>query len=267
MPALRARFAPALPSTALRYDIAQNLTGTQQTQAIENLGLDATTLRNLPDIPEILQDDRAYYVATTGSNSNSGQSSLDPFLTIQHAIDAVYSLDVNGHAVTINVAAGTYSEDLSLNGGLRGDNGFSLSLVGDTVTPSNVTLSSTDTCIFAFGGTVIVRGLKFVNPTGHALYSIYGGVINYMSCEFGDCTAGYHVVAVGTGSTNGWTSNGTNTISGNGIAHIAAFGQGANAGGSAVSTINLVGTPHFSDAFVVCEGGGIDVENITFTGT
>jgi len=36
---LKARFLPALPSTAVRYDVAQTLTGPQQTQVKENIGL------------------------------------------------------------------------------------------------------------------------------------------------------------------------------------------------------------------------------------
>ncbi|MFC2136352.1 hypothetical protein ACFLTH_17185 [Bacteroidota bacterium] len=49
-----------------------------------------------------------YYVATTGDDSTGDGSSGNPWLTIQHAIDTV------GDGDTINVATGTYAEDLTI---------------------------------------------------------------------------------------------------------------------------------------------------------
>jgi len=218
---------------------------------------------------EILTADATFYVRTDGNDSNNGLTNTagGAFRTIQNAVNVAYALDLNNHNVTIQVAEGTYSEDVSFFTPFVG-NGF-VTIIGDTVTPSNVTVSSAAWCFLASGYLAggLLRGLKFVCPAGSALFALGGGFFDYMSCEFGDCTGGYHGVAVGTGASVGWSSNGTNIISGGAIAHLAAFGTGAVVGGSALSTINLVGTPNFSDAFVVCEGAGVDVENITFTGT
>lgn len=213
---------------------------------------------------EILQADRNYYVATTGSNSNNGLSLATAFLTIQHAVDIASTLDFNNHYVTINVAAGTYNEDISV-GSLTGAPDFGLAIIGDVATPSNNTLSSIAICLFAFGplAQVFISGFKFTCPAGSALYAIDQAGIGYVSCEFGDCSGGYHNVAV-SGASVGWQQNGDSTISGGAIAHIGAFV--ATAGGSSFHTRTLVGTPNFSDAFVVSEGAEVDVENITFVG-
>jgi len=55
-----------------------------------------------------------YYVATTGNNNNDGLTVGTPFLTIAKAISMIPQI-VN-HAVTINVAAGTYAEDVLIAG-------------------------------------------------------------------------------------------------------------------------------------------------------
>jgi len=63
------------------------------------------------DIRETLSQDRTYYVATTGSNSNTGLASGAEFLTIAKALDAVSKLDFNGFVITIQIADGTYSSE------------------------------------------------------------------------------------------------------------------------------------------------------------
>ena len=54
-------------------------------------------------------DENAFYVATTGNNSNNGTESA-PFLTIAHALSFVKP---SGNPTTIYVASGTYSPDLT----------------------------------------------------------------------------------------------------------------------------------------------------------
>ncbi|WP_145960604.1 right-handed parallel beta-helix repeat-containing protein [Acidiferrobacter sp. SPIII_3] len=52
---------------------------------------------------------QTYYVATTGSDSNNGLSPQTPFLTIQHAIEAV------GPGGTIEVMGGTYPGGITID--------------------------------------------------------------------------------------------------------------------------------------------------------
>jgi hypothetical protein len=68
-------------------------------------------------VREMLAADRDYYVnATLGSDSNTGLTSgAGAFATIQKAVDVVCdTLDLQKYDVVINVAAGTYAEEISL---------------------------------------------------------------------------------------------------------------------------------------------------------
>jgi hypothetical protein len=68
-------------------------------------------------VREMLEADRDYYVRTDGSDSNTGLANTagGAFLTIQKAVDVVCdTLDLQKYDVVINVAAGTYAEEISL---------------------------------------------------------------------------------------------------------------------------------------------------------
>lgn len=214
--------------------------------------------------PRILTTDNNYFVSPNGNDGHTGATSGKPLRTIQRALDIAAATNFNGHYIEIDAMAGTYNEDLSL-ANLVGAPDFGLTIVGNKATPSSVIINSASGCVTASGPTAQlgVYGLKFICPAGSALFGVDRGYIDFNSCEFGDCTGGYHMVAVSGGNIQ-WSSAGDNVISGNAIAHIAAFV--ASAGGSAVHTVTLVGTPHFSDAFVVAEGSEVDIENVTFVG-
>lgn len=67
-----------------------------------------------------LEADVAYYVATTGSDLTGDGTQAKPYKTIQRAVD-ILPKDLNGYTATIQVAAGTYGEDVkisSLHGGM-----------------------------------------------------------------------------------------------------------------------------------------------------
>ena len=68
---------------------------------------------------ERLTANRTYYVRTDGSNSNTGlvNSAGGAFLTLQKALSvAYYDIDTGNFIATIQVAAGTYTELVVLNG-------------------------------------------------------------------------------------------------------------------------------------------------------
>ena len=86
------------------------------------------------------------YVATNGSNSNDGNSSGSPYLTLAHAISQVFS-----GCYVISVAAGTYTDDnldltsthdgLSIVGGMEVPNDQS-----GTGDPMEIKSSTTNIC-------------------------------------------------------------------------------------------------------------------------
>lgn len=99
-----------------------------------------------------------FYVATTGSDSNSGLSAGSPFLTIQKALDSIPTL--LGGICQINIADGTYTNAATLtNSPIFGRTGNSslntvVKIVGNTTTPANVIIkppTATTTC-FSFTG-------------------------------------------------------------------------------------------------------------------
>lgn len=82
--------------------------------------------------------DATYYVnAATGSDTNDGLSAEKALKTIGAAIAKVPQ--VLNHGYKINVAAGTYMEDIQIRG-LSGSG--TLDITGDNTAPTNVKVSS-----------------------------------------------------------------------------------------------------------------------------
>ena len=85
-----------------------------------------------------------YYVATTGSDSNSGLTSGSPFATIQHAIDQI---NVSCGSAVIYVADGTYDEsniDIDLSVTIIGDSESGTIIDNDDVNGEYCFLVTTD---------------------------------------------------------------------------------------------------------------------------
>jgi Protein of unknown function (DUF2793) len=96
---------------------------------------------------EVLTANRTYYVRTDGSDSNNGlaNTSGGAFLTIQKAIDTVTALDLAGYNVTIQVADGTYTGNVTVSALWVGRG--TVTLQGNTTTPANCVLSTTGDAI------------------------------------------------------------------------------------------------------------------------
>ena len=104
------------------------------------------------------------YVATTGNDSNDG-SSGSPFLTIQHALNVASRYQESG-SVTVNIADGTYQENVVMPTALIGN----LTLQGNSTTPANVVWKATTTandCFTQVGANCVttIRGIKFQDCT------------------------------------------------------------------------------------------------------
>lgn len=96
------------------------------------------------------------YVATTGSDtSNDCQTQVSPCLTPQHAVDVIAASMESG-TVNVNLAAGTYTGGIFLYDMLAAsssrqtaatfpaDSPNQVNFIGDPTTPSNVTVTGTD---------------------------------------------------------------------------------------------------------------------------
>lgn len=208
------------------------------------------------------------YVATTGSDSNNGLSSLTPFATIQHAANVISNYDLNGYVVTVVVASGTYSAGAQMSSTPPGyNNGIVFSSSGGTVT-----INGSGYCFFSIGAQFILNGTfnlvttNASNQPNAALAASNGGriVIEGTATTFGS-SGTYHLFS-GTGAQINTAPSAAYTIAGNAVAHWAA----QTAGNITVldATITLTGTPAFSTAFAqALDEGTINCAGNTFNGS
>ena len=197
---------------------------------------------------ELLTGNRIYYVRTDGSDSNDGLADTagGAFLTIQKAIDTVLTIDLGGHAVTIQVGAGTYAAGVNLSTAFVGGN---VTLVGDTTTPSNVVISpSSGNCIAVTNkASLTIGGFKLVASAGYGIYAASNAVVSIANkMDFGAC-ANNHMGAFAAIIN----VNTDYAISGEAAVHAYAADQGTI--NDYYRTVTLTGTPNFSTAFAQVE--------------
>jgi hypothetical protein len=210
---------------------------------------------------EVLTAARTYYVRTDGGDPNTGlvNSAGGAFLTIGKALSVVSALDLNTFAVTIQVAAGTYTGLVTLNAPFIG--GGTVQLLGDTVTPSNVVISGvtvilSDRATLNIGGFKITGGFQGINVSNKATLNITGKM------EYGACS-GQHMFCYYGGLI---LITAAYTISGSTGIHWLAREDGIIV--CAGLTVTLSGTPAFSGAFAYSTyGGTLEVNGNTFTGS
>jgi hypothetical protein len=202
---------------------------------------------------EMLAADRTYYVRTDGSDGNTGlaNTSGGAFLSIQKAIDTVMNMvDLAGHNVVIQVAAGTYTGNVIVAAAWCGAG--TVTLLGDTTTPGNVVLSTTGSAITvgspnAYGGAkLFLGGFKITTAgNGNGIISAEGSfVVINGAMEFGSVGTGAHIQST-RGSGIAITAN--YTISGSAGSH---WNLNQNARLICSSrTITLTGLPVFSAGF------------------
>lgn len=204
---------------------------------------------------EVLTSHRTYYVRTDGNNANTGLSNTagGAFLTIQKAIDTALALDCSIYNVTIQVASGTYSGNVLMNGPLVGSG--SLTLQGDIATPSNVSLALTGgfgALSAKNGGRLRLAGLKISNSgaNGQAVYATDGGMIEVAGAmEWGACPNRHHIDLARGGRF--LSTNQAHTISGSSHGFIAAYAGSTFLMQSV--TIAVTGSPNFLVACAVAE--------------
>jgi hypothetical protein len=182
-----------------------------------------------------------------------------PFKTIQHAVDVISQLELNGHNVTVQVAdwGGLYAQFIvgyRVNG--------SLLFQGNTTTPQNVKIGAIGAAgagaptagAYGAGVTFTMIGFQFTSTAlGVALAAQVGGAyVAFGACDFAAYPAGGIHLLADTGGLGGmnapynWYS-----ISGGTGYHMAANG-GSGAliiTPSSNQTITLVGNPNFAGAF------------------
>ncbi len=163
------------------------------------------SITQITNAREVLTAARSYFVRTDGSDSNNGLANTagGAFLTIQKAIDTVNTLDTRGFAVTVNVAAGTYTGGILMTLPVVG--GGTLKISGDTTTPSNVVISTTSkdaVVVTGYGVALSIEGVKVTTTTsGEGMLAAFGGKITVTGkVEFGAVAGTAHLHALYAGA-------------------------------------------------------------------
>lgn len=203
---------------------------------------------------EQLTDNRTYYVSTSGSDSNNGLSSENPFATIQKAIDVAAALDTVIYNVEIVIGAGTYTEDIKL-ATLTG--GGYLQITGNVDDPSTVVLQSASSSfhlidVVSVFSRVFIRGMT-LQKTGGA-----GGVlINVGQGSWVNINGLMRFGASATGHINAYDGGVLWIYSNYSIVASSPFHWQSNRGGVIHLfnniTLTLTGTPAFSNAFAISQ--------------
>jgi hypothetical protein len=216
---------------------------------------------------EVLTTARTYFVRTDGSDSNTGlvNNAGGAFLTIQKAIDTVYTLDLSTFNVTIQVQDGTWTATGSATGAFTGKG--TVTIQGNVGTPANVIWSVTGArCMTAsLGAKITVSGMEFRTTTsGECLVADGPGSFLTIgaSCRFGAC-ASAQLFGFGGGYIQGRSAY---SIVGSATYHaLSQVGSTVDVQGV---TVTLTGTPAFSGAFARSVSGSLILLGFnTFSGT
>ncbi|MFH5182945.1 hypothetical protein ACHHV8_10105 [Paenibacillus sp. TAB 01] len=149
------------------------------------LSISAGAINNV--FPGATEQNITLYVSTTGNDTNDGLTSETALRNIQTAINRIPQM-VN-HQVKINVAAGTYSESIGINGFIGKG---SILLVGGTSVSDNYVVNSVD--VFNCVLDVTVRGLKAISTT-HDGFSAYGSsAVTFDACRCNNATTSFSAV-------------------------------------------------------------------------
>jgi len=216
-------------------------------------------------IREVLAADRTYYVRTDGSDSNTGlvDSAGGAFLTIQKAFDVIKTLDLNGNDITVDIGNGTYTGSIFIDTPFLGG---SVTLTGDTTTPSNVVIShSAYRSFHILNAALSIEGFKLQNSAGGSLgqgIELNDGAIVTISgnMELGACTRFHFELTSGSRLKveSGYT------VSGNATRHWSL--DAAYCVLSTV-TITMTGTPAFTDFISCSSGSGAVIYLLTKSGS
>lgn len=233
--------------------------------ALGNYSVFGATVADLhgfsPASIDVILADRTYYVSPTGSDGNNGLSAATAFLTVQAAVDAVAVLDIGNHNVTIQLADGTYSGPVTVNGPWTGSG--DVTIQGNAGTPANVILSTgaLTSVNCKNGGRIAIKNLKIATTTGpYCLYAFMGGAIDYANIVFGAC-AQAHILAEDGGRI---TCSGSYSITAGAPQHWRISGGSIRCQSHGIT---LTGTPAFPQGFAFGRNVGFMIVNgNVFTG-
>lgn len=217
-----------------------------------------------------LTADSTFYVATTGSDTTGDGTSVNPWATIQKAVNTITDkYDLAGFNAIISVANGTYTQGVSLRQPLVGakmDGSPSLQIIGNSASPASCVISTAGDCFFTSGGLLAIGGFRLTSSGGNCIAAYLGGkVVILGNIQFGSA-AGNHIYAANTGSFVTIATAAGYTINGSAFRHFyATSGAEIVFGNPAGATLS--GTPNFGGAFAVADrAANLSIANLTISG-
>jgi hypothetical protein len=217
--------------------------------------------------PLLMQSLDLYVNPSTGSDTNAGRVVSSPFATRQKAWDVLAAHDLNSQAVAVHLADGTYTVGLIATKVPLGAG--TITFDGNSVTPSNVLVSTTAASGYAFPtpmqATVTIQNQKFTTTTSGNAVNIVAAVKVFMGVgiEYG-AMAGFNLSANGAGANI--TETATSKKTGIFIGHCSALNQGQVNMANRTHTIDT-GATSYSGQYVLANLGGlVNASNMTFNG-
>lgn len=201
---------------------------------------------------ELLSAQRIWYVdPTSGSDTNDGLTNgAGAFASIAAAIDAAMAVDAGGQTLTVQLADGNHTLGAALQIPDRLVGAARLEIIGNTTTPSNVTVSTPDTAaITVSGGIVSLQGMRLeTSGAGDLLQVGRAATVELSGLIFGAATGNQ---ITNNGGEVAYT--GACDIEGGAQRHLSNTSGGLfDTNGQ---TITLTATPVFGIAFLSCEDG------------
>jgi hypothetical protein len=214
-----------------------------------------------------------YFVATTGSDANSGLTIGAPLLTIQAAVNKATSFDFGTNNITVQVADGSYSGSVLVtkmvaNTDWKANQGI-LFIHGNDASPASVTITNATTnhLVMASQGSTVILGSLTVGATNQAN-------LNLLDVQLYSTLAISNVVI-------GPTTNGSPQIVSESFGHFYTKGPvTVTKGASALinvlgpadawltQTITFTGSPAYTVAALYIQGGGsVYITGASFSGT
>lgn len=152
---------------------------------------------------------RAVYVSTAGSDSLGDGSQANPYATISKAISTI-PVNLNGYTARIYIAAGTYTENVTVQNFGNGIIGFSGNS-GDVVTISgefritnvkymevfNISLNLVGSYLNVVGSKVSIHSKFFASDNYRAIYADQGSSVAFLNTvTVNNATAAENSIAI-----------------------------------------------------------------------
>lgn len=163
------------------------------TKTINGIGSFVSELETI----NVLSENTTIYVSTSGNDASGDGTQSKPFKTIQKALDSI-SRDLGNKEITINVASGTYAEDVIVSGFYGGTLRFSFG----TVTINTFTAYETFVIVAGTALTLTASGKTYgfhVHRGANVICQIpltINGAVNGLFVAYGSRFAGRNTITI-----------------------------------------------------------------------